>query len=206
MSTGFIYGLVGPDGLRYVGQTRRRLRDRYRAHERDMERGSQLRVHRWWRKLEKGPEIVVLEECEAERLDEREIAWISELRASGHRLCNHKDGGARGVPDEESRARMSAAQRGRKATPETKEKLSASRRGRAFSSEHRARISQGLRQSEKAKRKRKAIAAAQIGAKRSPEARERMAAAQRRRYDRMTEAERKALTAAANTAWRARVA
>lgn len=73
-----------------------------------------------------------------------EMKWIATHRERGARLTNATDGGEGTtgfIPGPETRAKMSAAQRGRVHTPERNAKLSASLRGRKQSPEHIAALS-----------------------------------------------------------------
>ena len=190
MSEGVIYGLCGPEGIRYVGQTRRTLMKRWRCHRYDAERGRDLWVYRWWRSLDKPPRPVLLERCAIADLNEREVYWIARLRAEGAKLCNLTTGGDTGTSvSRETRARLSASLKGRPSptkgmtmSEETRALLSSQRRGTPRSAAWRASISAGLRASKKAQEQRERLATSQIGRKRSPESRARMSAAQRRRY------------------------
>jgi hypothetical protein len=148
--TGFIYALAGTDGIRYVGKTeqtaarpRQSLARRYNQH-RYSARGGAIRVYKWWRSQSAEPRMIVLEVCDAADVAERECAWIRFYRLAGARLTNHTEGGE-GAPGyvhtPETRAKMSAAQRGRvyaPLSPETRAKISAAHKGKPLSAEHRA--------------------------------------------------------------------
>lgn len=119
---------------------------------------------RWIRKhKEAGDPIVftVLEECSRESLDEREMAWIANLRAEGFTLLNLTEGGGGmrgwtaseetrakqralklGKPlSEEHKAKIRASNTGRKRSAETCAKSGDAKRGRVISPEHRAKLS-----------------------------------------------------------------
>src|SRR6266852_1396598 len=88
--------------LRYVGQTRKGLKDREQRH-----RGEAFKctdhAHHWMRSLlEKNlwPRFEILETFDdsddvQKILDEAEIRWIAEFRAAGHPLTNTAPGGQR---------------------------------------------------------------------------------------------------------------
>lgn len=86
---------------------------------------------------------------------ETECRWIAQFKREGIALCNQTDGGE-GVSglahSDETRAKLSAANMGKKHTVESKAKISAALMGRALSPETRAKMS-----------------AAQTGKVRSPE-------------------------------------
>lgn len=129
-----IYALHDPTGRSgrvYVGKAidpARRLRDHFKEKGRTFKRA-------WLKSLAaRGvrPELVVLEVVppggdwqEAERF------WIESLRTLGLPLANGNGGGLGGhAPTSETRAKMAAAHRGKKHSPEHIEAAAASRRGR----------------------------------------------------------------------------
>jgi len=98
-ATGFIYALVGPNGIRYIGQAKN-ARRRYSQHKRAAQdaregraRGQRIvwnyvSVENWWASLEEDPEMVILEEPPVEALASREAEIIAEYMAAGHPLAN----------------------------------------------------------------------------------------------------------------------
>ena len=91
------------------------------------------------------------------------------------------------TPSLETRAKLSAARRGRVTSPVTRERLSAARRGKKFSPEHCANISAGLKGRGTTGRTltpehRVKISVGNKGKKRSAESRIRLSAAQRKRH------------------------
>jgi hypothetical protein len=98
-ATGFIYALVGPNGIRYIGQATN-ARRRFSQHKRDAKearvgrsRGQRIAwnyvsVQNWWASLEEDPEMVILEEPPVEALASREAEIIAEYMAAGHPLTN----------------------------------------------------------------------------------------------------------------------
>jgi hypothetical protein len=99
-ATGFIYALVGPSGIRYIGRTDRDPYQRYREHRRwaDAARKGRARglelawnyvsVDNWWASLEEDPELVVLEEPTLATIQSRHEDIIAAYIAAGHPLTN----------------------------------------------------------------------------------------------------------------------
>lgn len=76
-----------------------------------------------------------------ERLDELERECIRVYGTMSPQGWNLTEGGMGGIPSAETRANMSAAQKGRKHTAETRAKISAANMGRKPSAESRAKMS-----------------------------------------------------------------
>ena len=101
-TTGFIYALVGPNGIRYIGRTNRDPHRRYLEHKQwaDGARDGRARgwkiawnyvnVHNWWASLDEDPELVILEEPPLEMIESREQEVIAAYRADGHDLTNRQ--------------------------------------------------------------------------------------------------------------------
>lgn len=119
-----VYGLIDPatKQLRYVGQTSRRLRDRYAQHLRSANERTTPPVNAWIRGLIKSggkPEIIQIEalDCIAS-LNESEEFFIAYARCIGADLLNVRAGGSnftgmRHTP--EQRSKWSRERRGEKA-------------------------------------------------------------------------------------------
>lgn len=140
-----IYVLMDYDGwVRYVGITKLTPAQRLKDHIKCANRKSRNTYRdRWIRSLEKSPEIHCIEITDD---PSREGYWISFFRSIGARLTNLTDGGDgisgyRHTP--ESKAKMSAASKGRPKTEETKRRMreAASRR----TEEHYQKISKTLK-------------------------------------------------------------
>lgn len=160
-----IYGLVDPrtEAIRYVGMSSSGL-TRPKSHGQS---GLNRQGHRtnWILELRNAGfnyEIRVLEEvANQSELPTREVLWIAHLRAAGHHLTNHTDGGE-GTPgyrpEAEARhersermkdwrpspAMIEAARRtwtGRKHSEETRKKMSLSHSGYVTSAETKQKIS-----------------------------------------------------------------
>jgi hypothetical protein len=169
----FIYALVDPrtDEVRYIGKTKhlgRRLRD----HQDESVEGKKSHRHNWIRQmLAEGhsPQMVLIESGFGEAWRERESFWIDSLRESC-RLLNMRNGGdgrsfvvvteevrakqsasgkarcaARGPMPEETRAKLRAANVGKKMSDEARTKLSAAKRGWQPTDETRERMSAAMR-------------------------------------------------------------
>lgn len=136
------------NGKQYVGQTIQTLQARWKRHcwESTQNRAA-MAITRAIAKY--GSESFLLEElerCPLETLDARECYWIetlSTLSPGGYNLS--PGGGARHSLSAEARARISAANTGRKASPETLEKLRVSHLGQKHSPEQRAKASARLK-------------------------------------------------------------
>jgi hypothetical protein len=135
-----IYGLIDPrdQQLHYVGCTRRTLKQRLEQHLYSLKAARNSRKSAAILALRASglrPEAVVLQECETPaEADLAEHEWISNLRMVGCDLWNMQPGGNRPPVQrgfrmsKESRAKMSAAKKGKKLSPEHCAKLSAPRR------------------------------------------------------------------------------
>ena len=123
-----IYTLADRDGnVRYVGKTDLPIAVRLTRHMYD--KSNNHKVH-WIQSLGYTPTIDALEVVPSDLGDDAEIFWISQLRFLGCRLVNTLAGGtgaSKGVRrSAESRARMSAAAKGRPPISNvTREKLRA---------------------------------------------------------------------------------
>jgi hypothetical protein len=130
-----IYGLScvchPKDGVRYIGLTIQRLKDRMIGHRKAARRGLGYPVYRWMRKHEV-PNIIitVLEQgIPKERLVEAEMRHIALARSTSVDLLNITDGGnvtAIAYWTPERRAEHAALFIGRKHTAESLAKMSAS--------------------------------------------------------------------------------
>lgn len=147
---GVIYGLVDPRTLlvRYVGLASRGLK-RARAHRVPSRLAERSHKSSWIKSLLAAGldyEIVVLEETSREALCDAERFWIAYGRACGWPLTNLTDGGDGALnPSAETRAKRSAALKGRYMSPEHRARIGDAHRGRVKSPEERRRLSEALR-------------------------------------------------------------
>lgn len=156
-----IYTLLDKDGvIHYVGKTVQRLEHRLSVHICHARMGHESPNHRmnWIRKcLSEGyvPTIRLLEEVEGDGCQE-EISYIKFFRDSGLDLVNGTDGGDGSLGNknalghhhsDESRAKISIARKGRKASAEARAAMSLghmgnkSNLGRSLPTETRAKMS-----------------------------------------------------------------
>lgn len=140
------------DGILYIGQTSRAIRDRAREHCNDAKaRRDNTHFHNAIRKYGcKAFEWRVLQEVDDSLLDSAEIYWIELALDQGFILYNLSTGGQNGGTmrgrnhSEATRQRMSEAATGRKGhdyTAEERSRMSESHKGKKFSEETRLKMS-----------------------------------------------------------------
>lgn len=144
------------------------------------------KVNQWiWQLLKEGlkPEISILERVTGTTWRIAEKFWIKHWLLRGADLCNLQDGGLGPYGHvEETRAKLSRAQKGRTRTVESRLRQSAAQKGRVVSQETRAKIAAALRGQPASPEKGQRISAALKGKKRgprSPEVRAKISAANR---------------------------
>ncbi len=171
---------VGTDRL-YVGSARDHLR-RWYAHRRALTLGNHRNriLQRIWNKF--GPAGIVfsiVEFVEASKLLEREQAWIDSLQPqlNLYPIAGRGPAGTSLTP--EHRAKIGAAQRGRKRNPEEVEKAAAANRGKKRSPEVVAQMAEARRGKKASQAHRENISKALLGKPKSPEAVAKTAAAHR---------------------------
>jgi hypothetical protein len=85
------------------------------------------------------PEIIVLEECDRDRLSDAEMEWIAAARAAWCPLTNGTEGGEGAIGrklSDTTKNLIGMANKGRHHSPEARAQMSASRKGRSLSQEH----------------------------------------------------------------------
>jgi len=144
-STVYIYALIDPrdERVRYVGQAVNPAR-RFRKHLTDKRFSNRKRA--WIDELillEKEPIMEVIEECQKGTVGEREQYWITHFRDLHPDLLNISDGGRYGswTMGDESRKKISDAQKGRTRSDEHRKKLSDGLKGLTRSDETKKRMS-----------------------------------------------------------------
>lgn len=136
---GFIYVLTFSNGKRYVGQTTQSVKHRFWGHRsgaKNSIRDSRVLVA--WRKYGE-PKCETLGEFPADALDVTEAVFISLLKTLAPNGYNLEPGGNEGFSHPETRAKISAAGKGRKHSIETREKIAASNRTTKAKPEYSAR-------------------------------------------------------------------
>ena len=126
------------NGKGYVGLTTQRLSDRLTYHRSESPgRVASKKNTAIWRAILKYGwdtfDVSVIEECVSiEALKVAETAWIRELGTLSPRGYNLNEGGFCRIPSAETRARISAASKGRKVSAEVRAKISAALTGRVI--------------------------------------------------------------------------
>lgn len=130
--TATIYSLVDPrsDSIVYIGKTVRNVRARYRSHcsKSGRKNGRLKRLVEELREMGLKLECRILEKCNPEDVDEREIFHIAKARKDGIDLCNVLRGGDGPAPEafsEPIRAAMSRSAIRRFANPGERERIGA---------------------------------------------------------------------------------
>jgi group I intron endonuclease len=125
---GYIYMLTSPNGKIYIGQTTRPIHKRLGEHKKGKIgcRAIYSAIQKYgWENFKKD-----WYECPDEDLNFDEDLLVSEMRTLSPKGYNLKDGGGNhGKHSDESRLKMSKAQKGKKLSKETKQKISKERLG-----------------------------------------------------------------------------
>ena len=134
------------DGKCYVGKSVN-IPKRWNEHKGALRNGRHFNKHlqkAWDFYGEESFRFMVLEYANPDKLAELEIAYISEHNAFGENGYNFTmggDGGLLGMPkSEETRRKISEANKGRQHTLEEKAKVSEALKGKSFTDEHKKRI------------------------------------------------------------------
>lgn len=140
-----IYGLVDPSGeLRYIGRTGRTVAQRLREHIKESLGTARTHKTRWLRDLiERGmlPSTVILLEVDGNGAAE-EIEQLRLYKAAGYSLVNATEGGdGHMIVTPELRAKLSAANKGRRPTKRNIEAVIRANTGRIPSAATRHRLS-----------------------------------------------------------------
>lgn len=125
---GIIYMITSPSGKHYIGQTIQPLDKRWKQHidASKKEYKDHCKVlNKSLRKYgDKHFQIQVLEECEQEYLDEKELFYIESYDTIVPSGMNIKKGGANGTHHADTKKKISVSLKGRKVSYETRLKLS----------------------------------------------------------------------------------
>lgn len=156
-----IYSLIDPytKEVRYIGVTKRTLKERLLGHMRHVRAGSNYHVHNWIRKIKRKPIIQLIEIIPEGRSWKRcEQKWIKFYRSKGCNLTNMTKGGegifgfkysSLGIKrSKETKMKISKALMGRKLSKKTRRKMSISQIGHFVSKETRLKISQNQKRNK----------------------------------------------------------
>lgn len=133
------------DGKCYIGKSVN-IPKRWKEHRALLRKGQHHNKHlqmAWNRYGEESFRFEVLEYANFEELGDLEIAYISKYKAfeEGYNFTMGGEGGLLGMPKtEETRRKISEANKGRKHTPEEKARVSKTLKGRMFTDEHKQKI------------------------------------------------------------------
>ncbi len=181
-----IYALVDPrisdkvKRVRYIGKSRS-ISHRLSEHRYQAKKGTNTYLYHWFNKLLKEgvePVLVVLRHVKKSWSANWEKAYIQTYTTWGAKLVNLTDGGDGTfghVMSEETKAKISEANKGRKFTEEQRERMGAPKKGRKFSVEHKANLSVAGTGRPVSQKTREKIREANKGFKMTPE--------QRAKYD-----------------------
>jgi group I intron endonuclease len=144
-----IYKITSPSNKIYIGQSIN-IERRFKEYKRIAKRSAGVKIINSL--LKYGPEnhvFEVIEECNENQLNEREIFWKQYYKSVEHGLnCDYFDKGG-GPKSEETRRKMSEGGKGKKRSEETKQKLR-----KPKTEEHKQNISKSKQNiSEETKRK-----------------------------------------------------
>jgi group I intron endonuclease len=159
METIVIYGIFHPDKpeiIRYVGKTKKDIKERLRQHIYLSKKNIKRPLYLWIKKMlkeNKIPEIKVIEVTNDKEWVEKEIYWIKNYKET-NKLLNLTDGGESNlnyVPSEETRKKISKSNKGKhnywkakKLSDEHKEKIGKSGKGKKRTQETKKNISNSL--------------------------------------------------------------
>lgn len=195
-----IYIIISPSNRCYIGSTNNFAR-RETKHFYNLRLGNHHchALQAAWDKYGDQLRFIIIERCDVSKLIEREQWWIDKHAWFWGRMYNSSSIAGRPEHTPEVRAKIAAAQRGRKHTPEHKAKVVAALRKRRHSDETKAKMSRIIRSSperieqirqlgktnvmsQKQKDRIAAIGRAHKGRKMTDEHRANMSAAQQKRY------------------------
>ena len=133
-----IYKIESPKGRIYIGQSLD-VEKRWRDYEKALGAIRQPRLYRSIRKYGvSNHQFTIIEECKLEQLNEKERYWQDFFDATGKQGLNCRltgSGDKSGILSEETRAKMSKAQKGKIVAQEIKERISDKLKGRKLSKE-----------------------------------------------------------------------
>jgi group I intron endonuclease len=141
---GIIYCITFPNGKKYIGQTKQKLKKRLQQHNKQKYCRA---VHNAIKKYKEYRCDIILE-IDNDKLDYYEEKYIKEYNTLVPNGYNIKEGGATSSFCEETKKLMSLSHKGKKHSEETKKIISSSLIGRNLSEETKIKISQSKKNSE----------------------------------------------------------
>lgn len=143
-----IYIILSPSNRCYIGSTNNFTR-RNKKHFYELNLGKHHcdGLQAAWNKYGESLKFIIIEHCAVEKLVEREQWWMDNHRSFWGRMYNSSSIAGRPEHTPEVRAKIGAAQRGRKHTREHREKVAAAGRGRKHTPETKAKMSAIMRAS-----------------------------------------------------------
>ena len=154
-----------PNDVRYVGVTHRQPKARLQRHISNAKKLAVYHSSKWIRSLLQDglePEMVIIHVGTGDTWESIETFWIQWHRERGFRLTNQANGGRGPVGCKrtpETRARLAAANLGKKLSLETRAKKSAGNRGKVINQEVRAKIGDANRGKKRTEKTRAAMRA-----------------------------------------------
>jgi group I intron endonuclease len=143
----FIYKITNlENGKLYIGQTIKSIEYRWKRHNYAFSKNykNKTAIHLALKKY--GKENFTIEQIDTadsiEELNEKEKYWIATLNTLSPHGYNLTDGGNNKTVSEETRLKMSLAQKGKKTSDETRKKLSESHKGHVMSDETKRKLSE----------------------------------------------------------------
>lgn len=140
------------NGKQYVGQTTWSVAHRWRMHRNAAARNDRDGCTVLYRAIRKyGIDafevslVLILNDCAQQSLDEAERTVIKRLKTIVPDGYNLLPGGSGGSLHPDTKARLSAAHKGRRQSLEARAKMSAAHKGRRFTPEHKAKIGLALK-------------------------------------------------------------
>ena len=178
---GYIYMIRNTvNGKAYIGQTIQKVEKRVNKH---FYESSCRALHNAIKKYGRDAFTVeILHEVLDIFLDDFEVAEIKKhntLVPNGYNL--HSGGNVNTFVSDETRRKLSEANKGRKRSPETRRKLSEANKGKTLSPEHRRKMSEANKGKTLSPEHRRKLSEARKGRKHSPQARRKISEANKRR-------------------------
>ncbi len=181
MKTGSIYRITNTiNGKSYVGQTinlKTRITDHFKPSSKCPYLANAIAKHG----KDAFQHEILEDNIPQHYLDDREIYWIRHFNCVSPNGYNLKQGGdSGGVPSEETRRKISEANKGKTLSDEHRRKLSEINKGKILSTEHRRKMSEARKGKILSTEHRRKISEANKGKSPSPETRKKLSEANKR--------------------------